>query len=165
MTTRKLLLLSDTHVSSVLELPEAMGALIEQCDMIIHAGDFNTFEMYNQLEGLRPLVATRGNMDPGVMQSLLPEVAEVSVLGHRIGVIHGWGAPRGIVERILPKVSGRNLEMVVFGHSHYPEITGRDGILFVNPGSPTDKRFAPYPSCATVEITEAEIGAPKIITL
>ena len=165
MATQRLLLLSDTHLSSVLELPEEVRKLVDNSDMIIHAGDFHTFEMYNQLEGRLPMVAARGNMDAVQLQSLLPEVAEVTVFGHRIGVIHGWGGPRGIVDRILPKVAGKGLDMVVFGHSHYPEVTGRDGILFVNPGSPTDRRFAPYCSCAVVEVTEAEIGAPELVMM
>ena len=165
MTTRKLLLLSDTHLSSILELPEEVRRLIEQSDMIIHAGDFHTFEMYDKLAAWRPLTAARGNTDEMRLQSLLPEVAEATVLGHRIGVIHGSGGQHGMVDRIVPEVAGGNFDMVVFGHSHYPEVTGRDGMLLVNPGSPTNRRFAPYCSCATVEVTEAEIGAPKIITL
>lgn len=165
MTTRNLLLLSDTHLSSAVELPEEVRRLIEQSDMVIHAGDLNTVKLYDELEGWRPLVAARGNMDEVQLQSLLPEVAVVSVLGHSIGVIHGWGSPRGMVDKIASKVAGYDFDMVVFGHSHYPEITGRDRILFVNPGSPTNRRFAPYCACATVEVTEEEIGAPKVITL
>ena len=33
--------------------------------------------------------------------------------------------------------------VVVFGHSHIPWLEDEDGLLLLNPGSPTDKRRQP----------------------
>ena len=55
--------------------------------------------------------------------------------------------------------------MVIFGHSHIAEIRGHAGTLFVNPGSPTERRFAPHCTYAEVEVREEGVGAPGIIEL
>ncbi|MFW6074845.1 MAG: metallophosphoesterase family protein, partial [Chloroflexota bacterium] len=53
---------------------------------------------------------------------------------------------------------GNAVDVVVYGHSHQPEIITRDGVLMVNPGSPTQRRFAPHHTYAIMQIDE-EIGA------
>ena len=165
MGRTRLVLISDTHLARVFELPGALVKAIKQADAILHAGDFTSTEAYDGLRSLKPVYGARGNMDDPALSGHLPEVAKIEVLGHKIGVVHGWGPPKGIVARISQRMENRGFEMVVFGHSHYPEITSHAGMLFVNPGSPTDSRFAPFPSFAVVEISQAGIGVPQIVRL
>jgi len=165
MTTRRLVLLSDTHCHDDSLLHPELEEALRNCDLIIHAGDMVSFAMYERLKGIAPLVAARGNMDDRRLQQALPELATTEVLGHAIAAVHGWGPPSGIPERIVKRHRPRGYAMVVYGHSHYPDITGLEGMLFVNPGSPVDRRFAPYNSFATLEVTEAGVGAPTIVKL
>ena len=46
------------------------------------------------------------------------------------------------------------MDVIVFGHSHSPVNELRDGILFFNPGSPTDKIFAKYNSYGILTINK-----------
>ena len=55
------------------------------------------------------------------------------------------------------------VDIIIFGHSHTPENKKIDGILFFNPGSLTDKDFAPYNSYGILELND-EIEA-KIIRI
>ena len=45
-----------------------------------------------------------------------------------------------------------NVDLIVYGHSHTP-FWGKVGdVLFLNPGSPTDNRYAPYNSVALLTV-------------
>jgi putative phosphoesterase len=48
----------------------------------------------------------------------------------------------------------RDADVVLYGHSHMPMLSGHDSMLLLNPGSPTQKRFAPYRSYGILEIGE-----------
>ena len=49
--------------------------------------------------------------------------------------------------------------IVVFGHSHYPSVNSHNGILFINPGSPT---FLNYRTgLGTVALLDPDSGAPR----
>ena len=165
MYSQKLILISDTHCYDNLTLPSALLEAISTCDQVIHAGDMTSPRAYEALQSLAPLTAVRGNTDEPSLQARLPELATLEVLGHTIGVAHGWGPPSGLIKRISARFDPAQFDLFVFGHSHYPEVAGHRGCLFVNPGSPADRRYAPYTSYAQVVITPEGIGAPEIIRL
>ena len=79
--------------------------------------------------------------------------------GVRVGLVHGEGGPKGIVERVLKHFAGDAVRVVVFGHSHQALVEEREGVLAVNPGSPTDGRWAPYHSVAVLQIEEGKAEA------
>ncbi len=161
----KLVILSDTHLRTAVGLPEPLERAIDNADLVVHAGDFVTQEFYDALIQRKPLLCALGNSDHASLGSRIPNVGERVVLGHRIAAIHGWGSPRNLVERIAKRIDCSRYAMVVFGHSHLAEVRGHAGTLFLNPGSPTEKRFAPYCTYAEVEVTEEGIGVPLIVDL
>lgn len=161
----KLVILSDTHFRETARLPEPLESAIDQANLVVHAGDFVTPEFYDSLLHRKPLLCALGNSDKASLGARIPEIGERVVLGHRIAVIHGWGSARDLVERIAQRIDCSKYALVIFGHSHFPELRSHAGTLFLNPGSPTEKRFAPHCTYAEVEVTEAGIGAPRIIDL
>jgi len=89
------------------------------------------------LEGLRsiaPVIAVRGNVDYGGWADALPMSAVVSLGGHDLHILH-------ILADIGrdPKASG--FAAVIYGHSHKPDITETDGVVYFNPGSAGPRRF------------------------
>ena len=162
---KRLLILSDTHLGANADLPGAVTDLAKDCDGVIHAGDVTTPEALAKVRALGPATVALGNMDHLALGGLLPEVAEVTVEGVKIGAIHGWGAPQGIVQRILPKVRERGFDVVVYGHSHQPDISAAEGILFLNPGSPTERRGAPYFSVGILEVEDGEVADARIVEI
>lgn len=161
---KKLLLMSDTHFSGGLDFPDIVWDQIDDCDMILHAGDFTSLETYEELQAHRPVIGALGNTDSHALSGLVPEINELELYGLRIGVVHGWGAPKGIVDRIYPKMAERNFDIVVFGHSHITDICGMGKILFINPGSVTNSRFTQYNSVVTLAISEDGFAAPETLT-
>jgi predicted phosphodiesterase len=52
----------------------------------------------------------------------------------------------------MSEFKGDNVDCIVFGHSHRPMNEMVKKVLLFNPGSPTDKIFAPYNSYGVIEL-------------
>lgn len=154
----KILVISDTHFRRPGErLPCEVEEAAAAANLIVHCGDFEALSAYEYLRQLGRVVAVRGNMDEPVLKETLPEMVTFEVVGRKIGVVHGWGAPQGLPERAAAMFPG--VEAVLFGHSHQPYREVRGGVLLFNPGSPTDRVYAPYNSFGILEVTPEGIEA------
>ncbi len=148
----KIGVLSDTHLLEVdSRLREIVDTHFAEADMLIHAGDLVTSDVLRYLQE-RNFEAVHGNMDYPDVQRLLPDKKVLSVGHFRIGIIHGWGAPGGMEDRIQNQFE--SVQCIVFGHTHNSVNRLKDGILFFNPGSPTDKRFARKNTVGILDIDE-----------
>ncbi len=159
----RILVLSDTHIPrSAHDLPEQIYKEIENVDMIVHAGDFVEKDIYDKLKSLREFKGVCGNMDSTELRRELKEKEVFEAGKFRIGLIHGFGAPANLIETV--KGEFKDVDAIIFGHSHTAINTEKDGILFFNPGSPTDKIFAQTNSYGILEVTPKKIEG-KIIKL
>ena len=122
--------------------------------MILHAGDIIDPGLLSVFAPV-PVHAVRGNMDPATADT--PPLRVISVAGVHIGLIHGWGAPDGIVARISREFAGIALDCLVFGHTHEPCCRRQNGLLLFNPGSATDRRRMPYESVGILEIEDGRV--------
>lgn len=133
--------LADTHFSSLQTgvglLERLRRSLFSQVEMILHAGDVGLCEVLDGYLDV-PVLAVQGNTDPPASGLPLKRVLELE--GFRIGLIHGWGSPVGLEERVLSMFEGDHLHCLVYGHSHRPACHHRAGTLLFNPGSPTEPR-------------------------
>ncbi len=154
------LVLSDTHLSDPGRLPSAVFELAEQADHIIHAGDHSTLDLVHVLARFAPVTAVHGNVDAPDVYAQLPEQGIVSVGPMTIGVRHIAGDAHGRHERLAAWMPGCDVR--VYGHTHAPEVALlADGTWVMNPGSPTQRRRAPFHSvgwvCAKSGVITAEI--------
>ncbi len=144
-------LISDTHG---LLRPEAIRAL-EGVEMILHAGDADTPEILEKLNRIAPVTAVRGNVDHGAWANKLRMTEVVEVGGISIYMIH-------ILENMFINPQAAGMQVVVSGHSHFPEITRTNGVLYVNPGSAGRRRFNNPVSVGRLTITGDEVEAEII---
>ncbi|KPL18468.1 MAG: hypothetical protein AMJ92_07845 [candidate division Zixibacteria bacterium SM23_81] len=148
----KIGVISDTHISSHREgLPEALLEKLRGVDLILHAGDLVVLDVLEALRELAPVEAVAGNMDSYQVKETLPGKRIVSAEELRIGLIHGWGSPRGLPERVLKEFS-QDVAVVVFGHSHRAWQKSVHGTLLFNPGSAKRDFFSPIRSCGMLTI-------------
>lgn len=152
--------LSDTHLSDALLPPEVLDAF-GGADMILHAGDLVDLQVLEQLSEVAPTLAVRGNMDHRDAAGSLPESRVIEAGGFRIGLTHGHGPPGGIIRRVRALFD--DVDCVVFGHTHQATIEKTGGVLYFNPGSPTDRVFARERTVGLLEVGE-ELR-PRIVTL
>jgi putative phosphoesterase len=128
--------ISDTHVTSLAEIPERILATLAEVDLIVHTGDFVAKGVLEGLKRLGEVKAVRGNMDSEELKRILPEKELLEIEGKRIGIIHGWGAPYGIEDRVGGMFE--DVDIIIFGHSHQAKNEVKKGILFFNPGRARD---------------------------
>jgi len=140
----KIAVFSDTHLGSIKGLPQKALEIVETTDAIIHAGDYLDISIVESFMGLKDFYGVCGNMDYARVRKILPEKRVIDLAGYKIGITHGWGAPTGIELRVKALFPENDLNAIVFGHSHQPRNKTIDNILFFNPGSPTDKRYAEH---------------------
>lgn len=139
--------ISDTHG----RLSRAALDAFAGVDHIVHAGDIGGPDIMWELEALAPVSAVLGNNDYDVPGYALPIMATLTLGGVRILVAHEI---RPLLRAVDPAAEG--FGVVVTGHSHLPRIEHANGVLFLNPGSPTRSRGEGH----TVAILEIVNGEP-----
>ena len=125
----KLGIISDTHG---LLRPDALKAF-KDVDMIIHAGDFDTQDIYEALLRIAPVAAVRGNMDFGDLKQKLPATEVVEIGEVSLYVLHDLG------RLDLDPVSA-GFSAVIYGHYHRQALDEKSGVLYLNPGSAGPRR-------------------------
>lgn len=155
----RLLLLADTHVPKrARDLPAAVWAEVVDADVVIHAGDWVSAQLLDDLQARSTrLVACWGNNDGPELRARLPERADVTLGGLRFTVVHETGAAGGREARMSN--SYPDSDVLVFGHSHIPwDSTTPTGLRLLNPGSPTDRRRQPFCTYMTVTVADSALS-------
>ncbi|WP_427891595.1 metallophosphoesterase family protein [Kribbella sp. GL6] len=154
----RLVLISDTHLPvRAKKLPAPVWEAVEHADVVIHAGDWVSVGLLDELESRAArLIGCWGNNDGPELRARLPEVARVTLDGLSVAVVHETGPAKGREERCEAAYPG--VELLVFGHSHIPwDSTSAGGLRLLNPGSPTDRRRQPYCTYQTATITAGRL--------
>lgn len=168
MSTR-LLLLSDTHLPlRAKALQEQVWRLVDEADVVIHAGDWVDVALLDALEArARRLVGVAGNNDGPELWQRLGEIARVEIAGVRFAVIHETGAATGRERRCdarFGRASVDPADVLVFGHSHIPwDTTSPSGLRLLNPGSPTDRRRQPVGTVMTAVVDDGELRSVELV--
>lgn len=153
MQTRQIGVISDTHG---LVRSQAL-AVLQNCELILHAGDIGKPEVLAELEKIAPVVAVRGNNDRAAWAAAIPEKRLVTVGDASLYLLH-----------ILPELElnpvERGVVAVISGHSHKPAIFHKDGVLYLNPGSAGPRRFKLPVTVALLFVRGTELE-PRLITL
>ena len=157
--------LSDTHIfggGGSRQLPEDVLDLFRrfEVDLIVHGGDIVIRAVLDRLATVAPTIAVHGNNEPIELWQSLPERIVLSIGAHRIGVVHGHG---GASARATAKAAFDGpMDLVIYGHSHVPLIEEVDGVVYFNPGSPTDRRWSRHFGIGIIAIDEQGIR-PELI--
>lgn len=159
----RILVVSDTHIPMAAhDLPQAVYDAVKDVDIIFHAGDFVEMKLLDKLRSLKEVKAVSGNMDSKEIRMQLNPKEVITVGKFKIGLIHGYGAPVELLNTVRKEFD--KIDCIVFGHSHAATNIRKDGILYFNPGSPTDKIFSSNNSYGILEIDDKKIEG-KIVGL
>jgi uncharacterized protein len=143
--------ISDTHG---LLRPEAVEAL-QGSDRILHAGDIGIPEILDELAGIAPVTALRGNVDTAPWARRLPETEVIEAGGISIYMLHD-------VARLDLKPPAAGFQVVIYGHSHQPKIEEKNGVLYFNPGSAGPRRFSLPVSVGKLVVEREKVRAEMI---
>jgi hypothetical protein len=151
----KLLVISDSHGNTT--LAEKVINKHRDVDMVIHLGDY--FRDANRLEDLFPKLHFEyvyGNSDFMIGDVPIEKILEIE--GQRVLLTHGhrysvkWGT-----DRLQNKADKENIQLVLFGHTHIPQVEHLPACIILNPGSISDPRGEDDESYAIVTIDSFKI--------
>jgi hypothetical protein len=153
-----LAIIADTHLPrGKRRLPDSCIERLRTADLIVHAGDFVTTEVLDQLRSYGEVVAVHGNIDDKAIRAALPQTATFEAAGATIAVIHDAGPRIGRLNRLRRRFP--NADAVIFGHSHIPlHEQSPEGFQIFNPGSPTDRRRAPRHTMGLARASDGAVG-------
>jgi len=152
----KIGVISDTHLTDYDDkLKVVLTKLFYDVDMILHAGDLVDLRVL-EIFGRKDIKAVCGNMDNQLAKEKLPEQLIFEIKGFKFGLMHGWGSPSDIEEKILAKLG--DVDCVIYGHTHKPANHKKGKVLFFNPGSAVDRRFASSRTVGILEIDKEVSG-------
>lgn len=137
---KKIGVISDTHG----KLWEEVRQILADCDMILHAGDIDTYKVVEELKKIAPLYVVRGNADT-YWAADIPKSLHVQVQGLHFFVIHNK-------DEIHEDIS--NADIVIYGHSHIYEEKSRKNQVWLNPGSCGPGRFFLPVTMAVIEVKD-----------
>jgi putative phosphoesterase len=136
---------------------------LRAADVVLHAGDFVSAAILEELRALGPPVeAVHGNMDEPALKAALPKQQVVEVGGLRIGMVHDAGPRAGREARLAARFE--DCEAAVYGHTHVPQVERFQHLWVLNPGSPTDRRRQPVHSMIVLRLRGRRI-TPELVTL
>lgn len=145
----KILIVSDTHghernLEKVLER-------VSPIDQLIHLGDVEGHEDYIEVLAECPVHMVSGNND---FFSDLPREEEFWLGKYHVLITHGhyYGVSMG-TERLKEEAAARKIDIVMYGHTHRPEIDLTEGVTVLNPGSISyPRQWGRKPSYLIMEI-------------
>jgi len=155
----KIGLLSDSH-GELENLRRAAQALADKVGLIVHLGDdWDDCKVLEEM-GLRfirvPGVFSSYYQDPQIPNRRVEEFDGWRVLLSHTPTFHKNDLPQDIKPEVV--VAGREVDVVLYGHTHIPKIEGAEGVLWVNPGhlKSEDKKGYP-PTYAILDFGPQEV--------
>lgn len=127
----RILIISDTHGShrNLDKVLERVGEI----DMLLHLGDVEGGEYYIEQMAGCPVHIVSGNND---FWSDLPDEQELRIGKYRVLMTHGHGYYVSMdTRRLKKKARERNVQIVMYGHTHRPDIDLSGDVIAINPGS------------------------------
>jgi putative phosphoesterase len=144
--------LSDTHG---LLRPQVLERLAG-CERILHGGDVGDLAILDRLRQIAPVDAVRGNTDSGATAAALPPSLAGELGGLAFRMVHqredadpAW----------LPGIA-----LLVYGHTHRPELAWRGSCLLLNPGACGPRRFH-LPLTLAILTVAGERIVPEILAV
>ncbi len=175
--------IADTHIPDrvnglhpqVLPFLRAAGVSV-----ILHAGDACVPAVLEELRQVAPVWAASGNRD-SFFGLQLPLVQSLELAGVSIALMHGHGGflpywldkvqyvAQGYrferYQRICSRAAGQ-AQVVIFGHTHHPEVRWLDGRLWFNPGSSCHALYGGvWPSLGLLRLGPDGAIVPEIVPL
>jgi putative phosphoesterase len=186
---KRIALVSDTHFMKPngSDVPARLLKALDGVDLIVHLGHISSAASLDRLERVAPVLAVQTPLDDKLMgESLSSEIKGGRTAGHarvieaggvRIGCVHALsaGSPKiSVVDNerlkfttkplkdVLRAKFGAPVDVVAFANTHVEIVAWREGVLFVNPGSPNLPGGARQGKPGTIAVLEVEKGTAHV---
>lgn len=168
----KIGIISDTHGD--LEAVKRAFEFFKNTDLLIHCGDIFYHGLFNMIKETydplklsaiinsikKPVIFARGNCDSEVDQialdfAILDPVRFFFYKDNFLYIHHG---DKKQDEDLLKLREKFRFNYVISGHTHVPRIEEKDGLFFINPGSPSLPKGGFPPTIAVMDLENNDIN-------
>uniref|UniRef100_A0A7C3RC42 Phosphoesterase n=1 Tax=Archaeoglobus fulgidus TaxID=2234 RepID=A0A7C3RC42_ARCFL len=150
---KRILAVADTHLREW-KLPEKLLEMLDNADIVVHAGDFESYEVYKKFSEYN-LYAVAGNSDDEAVREELENELTFEVEGLRFGLVHRGNFINQFHD-LGYKAMELDVDVLVFGHLHRFVLEEIRGKLLICPGSPTQPRMS-VASCAEIVVNRSKV--------
>jgi len=175
-------LIADNHSaqSDGSDLPDAVLRAFAGVDLILHLGDAGTWGTLDRLATVATVIAVRGGHNGSADDRRVGGLTRVEEIeGLRVGMVHdlvGRGAASETIKALqfngtprdaLRSLLGTDIDVLAYAGTHDPRIAWADGMLLVNPGSPTlpaGREKGSLGHVAVIEIADG-IASARVVDL
>src|SRR5256885_6159867 len=149
---KRLGLIADNHsrTEDGADVPEAVLRAFEGVDLVLHLGDAGTWGTLDRLATVAPVIAVLGGQNgvgpdtrvggptrveriDGLRVGMVHDLIGRGAASETLKALHFKGSPRDALRTLL----GGDIDVLAYAGTHDPRIAWADGMLLVNPGSPT----------------------------
>lgn len=143
----RIAVLADTHWKGTDAVPDEVLDLLDDVDVVVHAGDLKCERVMQSLQGNhRTVLAVRGN-NFELDLAALPDTRVENLGGFKVGIAHDIGSVTQFANYVKKPedIFGERVDCVIFGQTHHPYFDVLHGVPFINPGSATDQDHSGTP--------------------
>lgn len=174
-------LISDTHFSRDRPLNPNIKDFFSDVSLILHAGDIGDKNEFEKLQQIAPVIAVMGNKEQDKSLYTLNEYEIISQAGFKFYICHGLShsvadyieyflgkflkqkqlCSNLLITRLEKKIP-KDTNIVLYGHTHFPQVLYKGKTLFINPGAAfgIKNRLA---SAVKIYVQENSNEAPVVI--
>ncbi len=134
-------LIADTHLPSLVrsldELGPGIADVLRGVDLILHAGDVTAPSVVEWCAQFAPVLIAEGNNDL-FDDARMARKQLLDIHGWRIGMAHELRPESRPIDQILrSSLDGERVDILIGGDTHVERLEFREGVLLMNPGSPS----------------------------
>jgi putative phosphoesterase len=170
-------LIADTHFPErCAVLPPAIFSILQDVDLILHAGDVGTLTVLDKLSMVAPVAAVHGNDDTVEAQSELPFQQVVTISNQRILLTHGHfpdlaqeqaiiqqGTWQPLLQQHTARAHRAGARFFISGHTHVPIFTLYDNVWLINPGAIAPGTYKLRQSLPSIAILYVMADRPPLV--
>ncbi|HLR35982.1 MAG TPA: metallophosphoesterase [Tissierellales bacterium] len=151
----KIFVVSDTH-GRIKDFVNTAKSL-ERPDLIIHLGDYVEDALKIEEEMGIDTIVVKGNCD--IYSTGFDEDKIINLNNKKILITHGHKYNVKMdISRLVYKGMEEEVDLILFGHTHFPQLEEQDGIIIMNPGSVSLPRLFNSKTFGIIELGEKISG-------
>ena len=155
--------IADTHG----KINPGVFRVLQDVDLILHAGDIGSEHVITELESLAPVQAVTGNVDGFPLLHRWPAFWHRQLAGHSVAMTHILEKlDESTIRHLCTSAGlGRRADILIYGHTHVARVEKVAGTLTINPGAAGPARFRLKPSVGLLRLAENKQPEWEIIQL
>lgn len=156
-------IISDTHSY----IDDKIIDFFSNCDIIFHAGDIGSTEVFDRISQTNKLISVYGNIDDYSIREFTKEIEKIKIENVNVLMTHIGGYPGRYTPKFRKQIELSKPNLVITGHSHILKVIfdKKHNHLHINPGAYGKSGFHKVRTCIRLVIDGSKIKDLEILEI